>query len=167
MEVQSSISVAEYLSTSYRPDCDYLEGEVVERNLGEQGHGWLQALILTWLMVRRTELGIRPLPETRLQIRSDRFRIPDVMVLRAGDPNDGIVRVAPLLCIEILSPEDRMSRIMVRLEDYFSIGVPVCWILDPETKAAWIARPDAQGPVRDGFLKAGAIELPLNEIWPD
>src|SRR5579875_879313 len=27
------ISVEEYLSTSYRPDCDYVDGEIEERNL--------------------------------------------------------------------------------------------------------------------------------------
>jgi hypothetical protein len=29
------ISVSEYLHTSYRPDCDYVDGVVEERNLGE------------------------------------------------------------------------------------------------------------------------------------
>ena len=36
METGGLISVREYLSTSYRPDCDYVDGEVQERNLGEK-----------------------------------------------------------------------------------------------------------------------------------
>jgi len=37
------ISVQEYLATSYRPDCDYVDGRVEERNLGEYNHAKLQA----------------------------------------------------------------------------------------------------------------------------
>lgn len=36
------ISLVEYLRTSYRPDCDYLDGEVVERNFGEFDHSSAQ-----------------------------------------------------------------------------------------------------------------------------
>ena len=36
------ISVDEYLRTSDRPDCEYLEGQVLERNLGERPHARLQ-----------------------------------------------------------------------------------------------------------------------------
>jgi hypothetical protein len=35
MPVSALISVDEYLSTSFRPDCDYVDGEVLEHNLGE------------------------------------------------------------------------------------------------------------------------------------
>ena len=31
----------EYLATSYRPDCDYVDGEIEERNLGEKEHSIL------------------------------------------------------------------------------------------------------------------------------
>jgi len=40
----NSVSVEEYLNTSYRPDCDYLEGELLERNVGEWDHSRLQGL---------------------------------------------------------------------------------------------------------------------------
>ena len=36
------ISVAEYLTTAYSPDRDYVDGEVVERNLGELDHSSIQ-----------------------------------------------------------------------------------------------------------------------------
>ena len=37
------ISVEEYLSTSYHPDCDYVDGELEERNVGEYSHGKMLA----------------------------------------------------------------------------------------------------------------------------
>jgi hypothetical protein len=42
MATGSLVSVHEYLSTSYRPDCDYVDGVVLERNLGETDHSLLQ-----------------------------------------------------------------------------------------------------------------------------
>jgi hypothetical protein len=35
------VPLSEYLSTTYRPDCDFLEGELKERNMGEQPHARL------------------------------------------------------------------------------------------------------------------------------
>ncbi len=45
MAISTLISVAEYLSTSYRPDCDYVDGELLERNSGELEHARLQTAI--------------------------------------------------------------------------------------------------------------------------
>jgi hypothetical protein len=42
MATDSLISIREYLSTSYRPDCDYVNGIIEERNLGEYDHARLQ-----------------------------------------------------------------------------------------------------------------------------
>ena len=39
------ISVEDYLNTTYRPDVDYVDGEIEERNLGEFDHGDLQLAI--------------------------------------------------------------------------------------------------------------------------
>lgn len=39
MATMAHISVSEYLRTTYRPDCDYIDGDVKERNVGEQPHG--------------------------------------------------------------------------------------------------------------------------------
>jgi len=33
------VSVREYLTTSYRPDCDYVDGRIEERNVGEYDQG--------------------------------------------------------------------------------------------------------------------------------
>jgi hypothetical protein len=42
MATEVLVSVDEYLRTGYRPDCDYLDGEVVPRNLGEFEHSRAQ-----------------------------------------------------------------------------------------------------------------------------
>jgi hypothetical protein len=42
------ISVSEYLKSSYRPDCDYVDGRVEQRNVGEHDHAALQAALILW-----------------------------------------------------------------------------------------------------------------------
>jgi len=38
MPSRTLVSVDEYLHTSYDPDCDYVDGAIVERNVGERDH---------------------------------------------------------------------------------------------------------------------------------
>ena len=133
------IPVSEYLSTTYRPDRDYLEGELKERNMGEQPHGDLQTIIASIFRFNRREWKVRPLTETRLQINSSRYRIPDIMVLRNTDPKDPIITFAPLLCIEILSKDDRLHEIQERVDDYASIGTPLTWVVDPWKRVGYHA----------------------------
>jgi Uma2 family endonuclease len=164
MAVGTSISVEEYLRTAYRPDRDYVDGEVVERNLGEQSHGRLQGSILRWLWDREREFGFRTLPEVRLQVLPNRFRIPDLMLIPPEASKEKIIRTPPLLCIEVLSPEDTLSRIHRRVQEYLNMGVPTCWIVDPESGEAWIAASGQLTKVTDGILRAGDIEMPLAEV---
>src|ERR1044071_9455982 len=140
MASRTLISVEEYLRTSYRPDCDYVDGEVLERNIGEKSHAKLQKAILSHLSAREKELGIWVIQEQRVQVSAKRFRIPDICVT-LGEPNEEILRKPPFIRIEILSPEDRWSRIEQRLDDYLAMGVPYAWVLDPATKSAYTATP--------------------------
>lgn len=133
------ISVDEYLSTVYRPDCDYVDGEVVERNVGEKPHSRLQKLFLRFLAKFEEDLQVEASPEQRLQISDTRYRIPDVMLVSLSDSDDRIVRTPPLLCIEILSSEDRMSKIRERIQDYARMGVKTSWVVDPWRRTAYLA----------------------------
>ena len=76
-------SVNEYLSTSCRPDCEYIDGVILERNVGEYDHANLQIAIASYLYTRRKELGITVVPEQRVQVSPTRFRVPDVCAGRS------------------------------------------------------------------------------------
>jgi len=167
MASRTLISVEEYLRTSFRPDCDYVDGEVVERNMGERDHSSLQMSILMFLGSRRTQLGIEVFPEQRVQISPRRFRVPDICVV-LGHTDEQILTKPPFLCIEILSPEDRMSRMEERADDYLAMGVPYVWVLDPAKRRAWtITSAEGWREVKIDVLKTHdpAIEVPLSEIF--
>src|SRR5580658_2501623 len=101
------ISVEEYLASSYEPDCDYVDGHIEERNLGERVHGRVQVRLIL-LLTGQAPPDAEVLPEVRLQVKPSRFRVPDVCVA-VDHSNDSILTKPPFLCVEVLSPEDRMS----------------------------------------------------------
>src|ERR1700733_11643645 len=103
MAASTQISVDEYLRTTYRPDCDYVDGQVLERNLGERDHSRPQMLLSAYLFAREKEWRVIVMPEQRVQVKPTRFRIPDVCVIHEDAPDEQIVTTAPLICIEILS----------------------------------------------------------------
>src|SRR5580704_18857393 len=150
MSSATLVSVQEYLAASFDPDRDYVDGELQERNLGEQPHSFAQMSLGAFLFNRRAQWGIRVLSEQRVQVSPTRFRVPDLCVLPASAPRDPIVRQAPLLCIEILSPEDRVSRFNERVSDYFHLGVGYVWLLDPGSKRAFCYMPGEMYEVLDG-----------------
>ena len=137
MKTDELISVREYLTTSYDPDCDYVDGVVEERNVGERDHSKLQGAVIVNYYNRRREWGIHVYPEQRIQVSPTRFRIPDVCIIAGPEPEDQVFRTPPFICIEILSPEDRLSRVRERLNDYLRFGVPYAFLLDPETRKAY------------------------------
>ncbi len=116
-------SVSEYLSTSYRPDCDLVDGQLTERNLGEYDHASIQGALITWFGNRQREWNIRVLPEQRVQVTSSRFRIPDVCVISRDQPIEQVIVHAALICIEVLSKDDTLRSLQDRIDDYLNFGV--------------------------------------------
>jgi Uma2 family endonuclease len=163
------IPVEEYLHTVYEPDCDYVDGILVDRNVGEKNHAKLQRAILFYLWERRRLYNIFPSQETRLQVSQTRYRAPDICVYLGPEPDEQIFTKPPFLCIEILSPEDRLSRMQQRIDDYFAFGVAHVWLVDPQTRRAWIYRPEGMHEVRDGVPRTEqpGIEIPLAEMFAE
>lgn len=135
MATNTVVPVSEYLSTAYRPDCDYVDGEVQERNLGERDHADLQTRIASLLCLPENEIYVTARTELRVQVKATRFRVPDVCVLCHDAPRERIVQRAPLLCVEVLSPEDTMSRLRERVRDFLGMGVREVWVVDPEMRS--------------------------------
>jgi Uma2 family endonuclease len=172
MEEMSSVavvSVEEYLSTSYRPDCDYLDGEVRERNVGEYPHSDLQTGLAAWLRYRRRDWEIRVLVEQRVRVSPGRFRIPDVCVLRRDEPIEPVFTQPPPICIEILSKDDRLRDMRERADDYLDFGVPNVWILDPVLRKAYVCTRSGFLEPESGLLQAAGspVCVPLAEVFAE
>ena len=167
MPTEALISVEEYLATSYRPDCDYVDGHIEERNLGEWDQADLQTAVAAYFRMRSKKWGIRTVVEQRVQVSPTRFRIPDVTII-LGDPDGKILRKPPFICIEILSPEDRLKRVQTRIQDYLAMGVRYVWLLDPETRQVYVAtgvEPFHEFTGEVLTTANPALEIPLREIF--
>jgi Uma2 family endonuclease len=135
--IDELLTVREYLASSFEFDCDYVDGRLEERFLGEYDHAKLQSLFDRWFSAHEEEWAIDVLVELRVQVAPTRFRVPDLCILRREAPTDQIVRTAPLICIEILSPEDTLSRLEVKVEDYLRMGVGHVWVVNPASRVGW------------------------------
>jgi Uma2 family endonuclease len=133
MATLSQIPLHEYLSTNYRPDREYVDGEVRERNVGKWEHARVQWLLANWFGSHEKEWGIVGSTEQRIRVTEKRVRVPDLVILTAGAQPDVIVD-PPLLVIEILSPDDSYSDTQERAQDYRAMGVETVWIIDPKTR---------------------------------
>ena len=130
-------SLEEYLGTNYRPDVEYIDGELQERNVGEIEHAKMILAVLMWFVGHRQEWQIQILPDVRVQVKQERFRIPDVCVCTAPNSDTRIVTTAPLVVVEVLSPEDRIGNYNERLGDYIDMGIRGVWVIDPATRKGW------------------------------
>ncbi|MCX6638190.1 MAG: Uma2 family endonuclease, partial [Acidobacteria bacterium] len=104
--------------------------------------------------------------EIRIQIHPRRYRVADIAVWRAGDIGKRIPTVPPFLVVEILSPEDRMVRMLPKIQEYLSIGTEWIWVIDPEERQALIYSQASPGGVVSDILRTEepAIEIPMTEI---
>jgi Uma2 family endonuclease len=128
------LPLEQYLATSYHPDCDYIDGEIEERNWGEREHARLQAALCAWFYSRVKAWNVEVLVEQRMRVASQRVRIPDVCLVSLDAPYEKVITTPPLVVVEILSPEDRVVRYNERPEDYRRMGVANIWVVDPEER---------------------------------
>jgi Uma2 family endonuclease len=131
-------SVEEHLHTVYEIDCDYVDGEIIERNGGERDHSVLQRELVFYFRLRRREWNVHVFVEQRVQVSKTLYRIPDICVYAGENPKDQIFRTPPFTCIEILSPEDRVARTQARIDDYLNFGVSYVWVINPANRRVWV-----------------------------
>jgi Uma2 family endonuclease len=131
------IPVEEYLSTGYEPDCEYEDGVVVERNLGEFEHSFLQAILVTIFTNNMETWEVFGLPEQRVQISPSHFLVPDLCVLRIGSLFEAVLTHPPLIAIEIMSPEDTIRRAAKKVAEYLQFGIEHVWVIDPHARVAY------------------------------
>jgi Uma2 family endonuclease len=157
------VPVEDYLNSNY-PDGDreYLDGLVVERNVGTPGHSALQKILIVHLAAFEKTHQIAVRPECRTRIQETRYRVPDIVVMRRPfRQSERVILDAPALIVEILSPDDRMRETIQRFRDYEALGVPHIVQMDPEDRTTFVfhngdlVRRDLSG-----------IELPGGETLP-
>jgi Uma2 family endonuclease len=166
MGIGTLISVDEYLRTSFDPDCDFVDGAVLERNVGKKKHGLAQMRIGNWFLNHQAKLQLEPISELRMRMGPSRIRIPDVVVAEVPLPEEEVFTSPPYLCIEIMSPDDTISGMQERLDEYMQFGVPNVWVVDPWKHRGWVVTTQGWATATDGVMRSadGRVAMPLEDV---
>lgn len=166
MATGTTIALEEYLGSTYEPDCEYLDGELLERNVGKTKHALLQTALAAYFFARRREWGITVLTELRVCVSERRYRIPDLCVVMGPVPTEEIPSAPPLIWIEILSPEDRPLRVQEKIRDVLDFGCPWVWIIDPDTLESRVYTAHSDFAPQDGVFRIPGtdIAVPLRDL---
>ena len=165
MGTTTLISVEEYLRTSYSDgDREYIDGRVVERNLGTLPHAHWQTRFVVFLA--NNYKAIWAAVEVRVQVKPTRFRVPDVTCVLGPQPEGNILYEPPFLVIEVLSPDDRAEEVQEKIDDYLAFGIGFVWVANPRTRRGYVYTVEGMREAKDGVLRTAdpEIALSLNEV---
>jgi Uma2 family endonuclease len=155
------MTVDEYLHTSF-PDLDkeYRDGEVVERTLPDYLHAKTQGLLAAFFFAFRKTLRLYAAPEVRLKLQHNHYLIPDISVFHPNEPSERVPCSPPFVVIEILSPDDRLTAVREKLQEYRQWGVPHVWLVDPHSRRLYTCE---EGLVEVATLRISELRL---EVTP-
>ena len=164
-ESTTLVTVDEYLSTTYKPACDYLDGVLRQKSMPTWNHSVIQSQI-SYLVIRDFP-AFRTGSEVTVRLSPTLYLVPDLIVqavshIQRPYPTDPVH-----LCVEILSPDDRLSETISKCEQYHAWGVPFVWIIDPDERRAWeFPQGHRLHEIReDGTMTAGPIALALADVF--
>jgi len=165
MAAMTQVSLSEYLQTSYRPDREFVDGELRERNVGKTEHARVQALLTIWFGSHEQDWQIIVTTEQRVKVAVDRVRIPDVTLVRPGALSEDVLTEPPLCVIEILSPDDSYSRTWEKAQDYRKMGVENIWLIDPGTRSGQASTPTGWRETMELKITGTPVQLSLKDIF--
>lgn len=165
MAVAQLASAEQYLNTSFEHDAEFVEGRIVERPVPTWEHACIQGFLVRelWNIGRRH--GLFTVPEQRVQVLPDRYRVPDVCVVAerpGGAVGRRIVTQAPYLCVEILSPEDAMVETLEKVREYLNFGVKWIWVIDPVSRSGQVHSGSSVASVEDGIFSTDLFTVDLS-----
>ncbi len=140
------ISEQEYLRLEIEPAPDFVDGFIEERPMGEYDHSTWQDALQAWFRAHYPEWQLRARPELRIHVSPARYRIPDVVVTARDQPVEQVLVTPPVAVFEVLSPEDTLRRMVIKLQDYERMGVRNIFVIDPEGPAFFRFEDGKLGP---------------------
>ena len=103
----------------------------------------------------------------RLAKDPDTLRAPDVAFIskerleKAGGIPEKFADFPPDLAVEMLSPEDTVSEVQKKVEEYLAGGVPLVWVVDPANQKVTVYR-----SLEDIRILSADQELDAGEVIP-
>lgn len=92
---------------------------------------------MMWFYGHEKEWHIRVVVEQRTRVGATKVRVPDVSVFSRSTPIEQVFTRPQLTAVEVLSPEDRHSRMDRKIANYIEFGVAHIWVVDPAKRTGW------------------------------
>lgn len=129
---------------------ELVDGTLVEKPMGSR-ESRIAAIIVYLLnaFVLPRKLGSVFGPDGMFRLFSGRVRLPDVAYasferLPEGSADTAVITAAPELAVEVLSPGNTVAEMKFKRQEYFTSGVRLVWLVDPETRSVAVyTGPDA------------------------
>ena len=144
MPITEIVSLETYLNTSYERPTEYVDGVLCEKPLTQRTYGIIQGVIQEWFRSHRREWYISCSIETHSRVSRSRFRLPDVVVTERNTAGE-MIEEAPILVIEIKSPDDRSADLRGRAYDFHAMGCRNIWLVNPADQSLSVWSQDAGG----------------------
>jgi Uma2 family endonuclease len=160
---------------------ELVDGQLLERHMGV-----MSSLVGTKLVIRLglhcerhalgqvwgSDNGYQCFPHEPARVRK-----PDVSFIRndrlsANHLSQGWCKIPPDLAVEVISPNDLVSELEDKLDDYRSVQISLIWVIYPERRTAWIHRANGSSThLRENDEISGeevipGFRCPLSEIFP-
>ncbi len=153
MSTVTLVTPEELLSMPDGKSFELVRGELLEREMsfltsyiGAEMLGRLREFVrereLGWVL--GADCGFRCFPHDPTQVRKPDVSFVGRDKLSADEIDFGWCPVVPDLVVEVISPNDRAGELEIKLGDYREAGVPVVWLLYPESVSAHVQRADGR-----------------------
>jgi Uma2 family endonuclease len=170
MATVEHITTAEQLLLA--PDlgrCELLRGELIMMSPAGSEHGAITGAIASILRnyVKPRRLGAILTADPGFHIASDpdTVRAPDVAFIRADRISAGLPKGffpgAPDLAVEVLSPGDRASEVLAKVQDWLGAGSAAVWVVDPKAQTVIV-----YGGDHKATLLSAADTIPGGDVLP-
>ena len=151
MATTAGISLEQFLATHFDPpEPDYVDGEIVERSMPDWTHSRLQGIL--WGILSQA-VGLAVATELRVRLATGKAYIIDVCAYPADQQMSRFPSTPPIVAAEILSVDDVVMELNLKLENYRKWGVPHIWLIDP-----WF--PQLNKYDDQGLHRVSALEIP-------
>lgn len=175
------MSVEEFERAYMGKRAELWRGEVREKMPASRGHGRIALSIGAEIhqFSKRHGLGEAYAAETGFRIQTPEgasVLAPDAAFIRKERispdlPDEGFVRIAPDLVVEVRSPDDALPALQEKAREWLAGGVQLVWLIDPIRRVVEVWRSDGQtATLSDSDILSGedilpGFEMPVQELW--
>ena len=147
--VDRLVTIEELLDNPQWGRCELNSGKVMSMAPTGMEHGDLALEIGAQMRTYVKKQGLGKVMGTDVGFlitrNPDTMREADVMFistarLKDAGPKQGLSLIPPDLAVEIVSPSDRWSEVVEKVETYLRAGVKIVWVVDPKTRTAQVYR---------------------------